>query len=152
MSHHQETIRISGHIIDSLILAKVLDTILTMDGTFELEHVAIGKRRDEPSQARIVVNAATSALLENILKAIQPHGATVERESDCRTDAAPADGLLPEEFYATTHLPTQVRVDGQWIDVDRIEMDLAVMLNVQAAPAARAIPMGDVRRGDPIVV
>src|SRR5215217_4921820 len=151
MSHHQETVRISGHIIDSLILAKVLDIILMMGGTFELEHVAIGKRRDEPSQARIVVNAATSALLEDILKAIQPHGASVERESDCRTDAAPADGLLPEEFYATTHLPTQVRVAGHWVDVDRVEMDLAVMLD-ELSGKARTIPMADVRRGDRIVV
>ena len=151
MSHHQETVRISGHIIDSLILAKVLDIILMMGGTFELEHVAIGKRRDEPSQARIVVNAATSALLEDILKAIQPHGASVERESDCRTDAAPADGLLPEEFYATTHLHTQVRVAGHWVDVDRVEMDLAVMLD-ELSGKARTIPMADVRRGDRIVV
>src|SRR5215217_7007553 len=134
MSHHQETVRISGHIIDSLILAKVLDIILMMGGTFELEHVAIGKRRDEPSQARIVVNAATSALLEDILKAIQPHGASVERE-----------------FYATTHLPTQVRVAGHWVDVDRVEMDLAVMLD-ELSGKARTIPMADVRRGDRIVV
>ncbi len=152
MSHHQETVHISGHIIDSLILAKVLDLIVMMGGTFEFEHVTIGKKREEPSHARIVVAATSSALLEDILKAIQPHGASVERDADCRTEAAPADGLLPEEFYATTHLPTQVRSGGRWIDVDRIEMDLAVMLNSQAAPAARAIPMGDVRRGDPIVV
>ena len=122
-----------------------------MGGTFELEHVAIGKRREEPSEARIVINAATSALLEDILKAIQPHGASVERESDCRTDAAPADGLLPEEFYATTHLPTQVRVAGQWVDVDRIEMDLAIMLDPPSGKA-RTIPMAEVRRGDRIVV
>jgi hypothetical protein len=39
----QETVVLSGHIIDSLILAKVLDTILMMGGTFDLEQVSIGK-------------------------------------------------------------------------------------------------------------
>src|ERR1700745_23220 len=112
MSHHQETVHISGHIIDSLILAKVLDIIVMMGGTFEFEQVTIGKRRDEPSHARIVVRAASSALLDEIWRAIQPHGSSVERESDCRTEEAPGDGLLPEEFYATTHLPTQVRAEG----------------------------------------
>ncbi len=33
MSYHQETVLISGHIIDSLLLAKVLDIILMMGGT-----------------------------------------------------------------------------------------------------------------------
>lgn len=151
MSHYQETVRISGHIIDSLLLAKVLDIILMMGGTFDLEDVAIGKKREEPSHARIVVHATSSALLDDILKAIQPHGASVERESDCRTAAAPADGVLPDDFYATTHLPTQVRLGGRWVDVDRIEMDLAVMIDERAG-TARTVPMGDVRRGDRIAV
>lgn len=151
MSHFQETVRISGHIIDSLLLAKVLDIILMMGGTFDLEDVAIGKTREEPSHARIVIRATSSALLDDILKAIQPHGASVERESDCRTDAAPADGVFPEDFYATTHLPTQVRLHGHWIEVDRIEMDLGIVID-ERGTTARTIPMGEVRRGDRIVV
>src|SRR5439155_915572 len=102
-----------GHIIDSLILAKVLDTILMMGGTFDLTDVKIGATREEPSHARIVVRAASGRLLAEILEAIQPHGASVERESDCPLEPAPADGLFPENFYATTHLPTQVRLQGR---------------------------------------
>jgi lysine-ketoglutarate reductase/saccharopine dehydrogenase-like protein (TIGR00300 family) len=151
MSLHQETVLINGHIIDSLLLAKVLDIILMMGGTFDLEDVHIGKTREEPSRARIVIRAASKVLLDDILKAIQPHGASIEREADCRIEPVPADGILPDEFYATTHLPTQVRVKGRWIDVDRIEMDLGILVDEQAA-TARAIPMGDVRRGDRLVV
>jgi lysine-ketoglutarate reductase/saccharopine dehydrogenase-like protein (TIGR00300 family) len=151
MAQSQETVRIEGHIIDSLLLAKVLDIILMMGGTFDLEDVHIGKTREEPSRARIVIRAASSALLDDILKAIQPHGASVERESDCRTAPAPADGVFPEEFYATTHLPTQVRLSGRWVDVERIEMDLGVAVD-EAALTARAVPMGEVRQGERIVV
>ncbi len=151
MTQYHETVRLSGHIIDSLLLAKVLDIIVMMGGTFDLDQVVIGKTRDETSQARIIIRAASSELLSEILKAVQPHGASVERESDCRLSAAPRDGVLPEDFYATTNLPTQVRVGGEWIDVQEIEMDLAIALDT-ASGTARAVPMGDVRRGDRMVV
>ncbi|MDH5347240.1 MAG: TIGR00300 family protein [Nitrospira sp.] len=151
MNHSQERVALQGHIIDSLVLAKVLDLILMMGGTFDLEDVHIGKTREEPSRARIVIRTASKALLDDILKAIQPHGASVEREANCCTKPAPADGILPEEFYATTHLPTQIRLKERWVDVDGIEMDLAVRVDEQRG-TAHTIPMGEVREGDQIVV
>jgi lysine-ketoglutarate reductase/saccharopine dehydrogenase-like protein (TIGR00300 family) len=147
----QETVVLHGHIIDSLILAKVLDTILMMGGTFDLKELHIGASREEPSSARVVVKAASAALLTEIIRAIQPHGASVERQSDCTVVAAPADGILPDSFYPTTHLPTQVRLKGEWVDVERIEMDLAIRVDAGLA-AARAMPMGEVRKGDLIVI
>lgn len=150
MAQAQETIVLHGHIIDSLILAKVLDTILMMGGAFDIEQVRIGATREEASFARIVVRASSARLLGEILEAIQPHGASVERESDCAIEPAPADGILPESFYPTTHLPTQVRLMGRWVDVERIEMDLAIRVDAGLA-AAQAVPMGEVRKGDLIV-
>lgn len=151
MAAAQETVALTGHIIDSLILAKVLDTILMMGGTFDLQEVAIGKTRNEPSRARILVRADSTKLLSDILRAIQPHGASVEGESNCQLQPAPADGVFPEDFYATTHLPTQVRLAGQWIEVDGIEMDLGIVAD-QKTSRVRATPMADVMRGDPVVI
>ncbi|MGE0467970.1 MAG: TIGR00300 family protein [Nitrospira sp.] len=151
MNPSQERVVLQGHIIDSLVLAKVLDLILMMGGTFDLEDVHIGKTREEPSRACIVIRTASKALLDDILQAIQPHGAAVEREANCRTEPAPADGILPEEFYATTHLPTQIRLKERWVDVDGIEMDLAVRVDEQRS-TAHTIPMGKVREGNQIVV
>lgn len=150
MAAAQETVVLQGHIIDSLILAKVLDTIVMMGGTFDLDTVSIGKTRHEPSHAKIIVRASSTTLLGEILQAIQPHGASVEAEFDCQCREAPADGVFPEEFYATTHLPTQVRVQGRWIDVDGIEMDLGIVIGTGAT--ARAVPMGTVRRGEMVVI
>ena len=150
MTSHQETVILRGHIIDSLILAKVLDTILMMGGMFDLEEVQIGKTREASSRARIVVRAGSAQLLNDILHQIQPHGASVEREADCRLQSAPSDGIFPEDFYATTHLPTQVRLRGQWVDVDGTEMDLGVSVDLEKA-TARTVPMGAVKRGQLIV-
>lgn len=151
MTSHHETVRLCGHIIDSLILAKVLDTIVMLGGTFELHDVRIGTRREEPSSATIRVAAPTAALLADILTAIQPHGAVPESERDCELEPAPADGVLPDRFYATSHLPTQVRWQGHWVEVDRIEMDTAIRVN-RATNEADTVPMADVKQGEAIVV
>lgn len=151
MTPSQETVFLQGHIIDSLILAKVLDTIVMMGGTFDLQDVKIGATRDAPSQARIVVRAQSSRTLAEILRAIQPHGATLEREADCRFEVAPAAGILPDDFYATTHLPTQIRLEGEWVDVEGMEMDLAICVD-PAKAAARTLPMGAVKAGDLIAI
>jgi lysine-ketoglutarate reductase/saccharopine dehydrogenase-like protein (TIGR00300 family) len=75
----------------------------------------------------------------------------VEGESDCQTRPAAADGVFPEDFYATTHLPTQVRLAGEWIDVSGIEMDLGIVVDRERS-CARALPMADVTRGDAVVI
>ena len=145
-----ETVTLQGHIIDSLILAKVLDTIVMLGGKFDLPEVNIGSSRKEPSLVRIRIQASTSHQLEEILEAIQPHGATVAVEADCMLEPSPTDGVLPQSFYATTHLPTQVRVNGTWIDVEAIEMDLAICV-LKDPLSARMIPMAEAKKGDLIV-
>ena len=60
------------------------------------------------------------------------------------------DGVLPDTFYATTHLPTQVRIKGLWCDVARCEMDLAIRVDLNP-PSATTIPMANVKKGELIV-
>ena len=150
MTPSEETVLLQGHIIDSLILAKVLDTIVMMGGTFDLQDVKIGATREAPSQARIVIRAPSGRSLSEILRAIQPHGAALEREADCRFESAPAAGILPDEFYATTHMPTQIRLDGEWVEVEGMEMDVAICVD-PAKSRAWTVPMGAVKPGDLIV-
>ena len=150
MTAIQETIVLRGHIIDSLILAKVLDLIVMLGGTFDFDHVEIGRTREDQSHARIVVRAPSVAVLTRILHAIQPHGAVVEGDADCVLRPAPADGVFPDDFYSTTHLPTEVRLNGAWVAVDGVEMDLGITVDPPRL-TARTVPMGEVRRGALIV-
>ena len=145
-----ETVTLEGHIIDSLILAKVLDTILQRSGTFTIKEMHVGATREDASTATIAVHADSPQRLGAILHAVQPHGAVVEHAVDCTLEPAPKDGVLPDAFYATSHLRTQIRLNHQWLDVDAIEMDLAIRVTLDP-PAARTIPMADVKAGDLIV-
>ena len=70
---------------------------------------------------------------------------------DVQTKPAPRDGVLPDDFYSTTNLHTQVRMGGQWTEVSRIEMDVVILVDWFAKTAA-CVPMNDVRAGDPVVV
>ena len=46
-----ETVVLRGHIIDSLILPKVLDQILTQGGDFKIGEIKIGQNRVDQSYA-----------------------------------------------------------------------------------------------------
>src|SRR3989304_2005167 len=63
-----ETVQVSGHILDSLILPKILDEIIDLDGTFEILEIAVGKRKTDLSTARLKVSATSEQKLQAILK------------------------------------------------------------------------------------
>src|SRR5215831_18618481 len=94
-----EEVKIEGHIIDSLILPKVLDEILTHGGSYVLKDIRVGQRQADPSQARIEVRAPTAAALQEILDAIHDHGAVPVALHDCKVVAADMDAAFPEGFY-----------------------------------------------------
>src|SRR6202011_4801874 len=65
-----EEVELAGHIIDSLLLPKVLDEIITHGGSYVLRDIRIGQRQTDTSFVKIAVQAPTAALLGEILDAI----------------------------------------------------------------------------------
>src|SRR5579863_6777978 len=116
-----EDVEIVGHIIDSLILPKVLDEIMALDGRFEIREVRIGQRRNDPSYAQLRVIANTPEHLDQLLTAIGRHGAVPVHQQDCRLVPADMDAAFPEGFYATTNQDTQIRLRGTWVGVEHQE-------------------------------
>ena len=146
-----EEIQVDGHIIDSLLLPKILDRILQMGGTFEILECTIGARRIDPSHARIAVKAPTVELLESILGDLIEHGASSVVPEDAQLVPTDVVGAFPDDFYSTTNQRTQVRVRGKWIDVADQEMDCGIAVD-PAARSACCVAMHDVPLGLPIVV
>jgi lysine-ketoglutarate reductase/saccharopine dehydrogenase-like protein (TIGR00300 family) len=146
-----EEVEVQGHIIDSLILPKILDCILNNGGTFRIKRIAIGQSRHDSSRALLEVGAEDRPALERILAQIADHGAVPVSTQDCRLEAADIEGAFPEGFYSTTNQRTEVRLQGQWTAVQDQEMDCGILVD-RAASSARCVPMNDCRRGDSIVV
>lgn len=148
---HVEEIELHGHIIDSLILPKVLDEILTGGGSYVIKDIRVGQRQADSSFARIQVRADSAEKLRKILDGIHDHGAAPIHATDCHTVAADIAGAFPDDFYSTTNFRTQVRLGGEWIDVEDQEMDCGILIDPEGG-AARCIPMTSVQKGDLIVV
>ena len=146
-----DEIQLQGHIIDSLLLPKVLDEILTRGGTYTIKKIDLGKRQVDPSQAKIEIRATSQQQLDDILAAVHDHGAVPTAQRDCEYELADMDGAFPERFYSTTNYRTQIRLGGDWIDVDDQEMDCGIVLD-PAKQNARCLPMVHVKTGDTIVV
>jgi lysine-ketoglutarate reductase/saccharopine dehydrogenase-like protein (TIGR00300 family) len=147
----RETVEVSGHIIDSLILPKILDAITTAGGSFRIVQISIGQARQDPSYALVEVTAHSAERLQEILDAICDHGAIPADRFDCRLVKADVAGAFPEGFYSTTNQRTQIRLQGEWIDVDDQEMDCAIRVD-PAGMTAHCVPMSEVRRGEQYVV
>jgi lysine-ketoglutarate reductase/saccharopine dehydrogenase-like protein (TIGR00300 family) len=66
-----------------------------------------------------------------------------------RTEMAPADAALPDNFYATTIYPEYFKIDGEWRLIDAPRMDCAVVIE-NGSP--RAVEARRVKKGDAVVV
>jgi lysine-ketoglutarate reductase/saccharopine dehydrogenase-like protein (TIGR00300 family) len=146
-----ETIELRGHIIDSLILPKVLDQILTRGAGFKIAEIKIGQKRADQSFARIEVTAETSEALDELVLRLRQHGAETVERANVQLAKAPEAGILPHDFYVTTNQQTFIRLDGKEIEVRPAMMDSAVAVD-QKKRAARAVKFFDVNEGDEIVV
>ena len=69
-----ETVRVSGHIIDSLILAKILDTIVEAGASYRLAELKVGTSHNDPSHAELEITAEDDDALASLLAELHPHG------------------------------------------------------------------------------
>jgi lysine-ketoglutarate reductase/saccharopine dehydrogenase-like protein (TIGR00300 family) len=146
-----EDVEVRGHIIDSLILPKVLDGITAAGGHFRIKDIAIGQNRRDPSFARIEVRAASEEALAAILAQIADHGAVPIHGGDARLAVADIDGAFPEGFYSSTNQRTEVRLGSHWHEVADQEMDCGIVVDASGR-APRCVAMSDVVRGMNVVV
>lgn len=146
-----EEITLSGHIIDSLILPRVFDTVMDYGGDFEVLKIEVGKDKNATSWAQIRIIAKTEAQLHRILEQLTDFGAEIISAGDVQTKPAPRDGALPPDFYSTTNFPTEVRLDGEWVPVQGTEMDVTVIV-AREAHTAQTKPMILVKKGEPVAV
>ncbi len=144
-------IELEGHIIDSFVLPRVFDTIMDMGGDFEVLQFEIGKHKTDPSYARILVKAKTRKQLDEILGELRKVGARIPEVEELQLQPAPKDRTLPDGFYSTTNHPTYVLIDGDWVEVENIEMDTAIVVEPEKK-RAYCKPISEIKKGDLVVV
>ncbi|HEY9390376.1 MAG TPA: TIGR00300 family protein [Mycobacteriales bacterium] len=145
---YTETVEVVGHLMDSGILARVLDDVLEYGGDYRIDKLDVGRRHEDESTARISISAEDPATLARIQMRIQTHGVNQVDPGEAVLRPAPRDGVFPDDFYSTTNLETSVRIDGRWIPVEQPEMDCGLVFE---AGRVRTVPVSDVHADELIV-
>jgi len=145
------TVELEGHIIDSGMMETCFGIIMDMGGSFEVEAFDIGRHKTETSYARLLVEADDGEQLQSIVHELHQNGANPADPRDATLEPAPADSVVPTEFYSTTNHPTDIRYEGEWLPVENIEMDCAVVVDVDGEPTARTEVLSAVEAGDMVV-
>jgi lysine-ketoglutarate reductase/saccharopine dehydrogenase-like protein (TIGR00300 family) len=144
----EETVTMQGHLIDSDILRRAFARIVEDGGGFEIREFKVGRTNDDVSFLRMSVSAPDSATLDGILEHLGYLGAAAPI-ADAAFAPAERDGILPDEFYATSNFETEVRIDGRWVAVRDQKMDCALVIR-DGAPAC--VKQGQVRAGEPVAL
>src|SRR6476659_2306034 len=138
--------------MDTGVLARVLDDVLEYGGDYRIENLDLGRQHEDESRALIEIRTEEPDLLDRILMRVQVHGANALDPGTAGTRPAPTDGVFPDDFYSTTNLDTFVRLDREWLRVDRAAMDCGLVVEERdGKPSVRNVPVSDVRSGEAVI-
>lgn len=149
MSKFSQEIEVSGHLIDSLILTKIFDKIMDLQGEFQVQEINIGKRKKDQSYVRLLVKGKNQKNLDEILQTIYREGAVSKVQKEITLKKSPKNYVMPDNFYSTTNNHTQVFHKGKWIQVENMMMDKCIVVK---GDRAFCVPVRDVKKDDQIIV
>ena len=148
-----ETVEITGHLMDSGILSRILDDIREYGGDYAIDRFDVGHEAADTSRALITVTAEDDESLQRLLMRLQTRGVNQVDPGEATVGEAEMDGVFPDGFYSSTNLATRVRLEGRWYDVGNPEMDCGLVVDeVDGERRVRTLPMSDVRTGMQVVL
>jgi lysine-ketoglutarate reductase/saccharopine dehydrogenase-like protein (TIGR00300 family) len=148
---YEQEIEVKGHLIDSMILTKIFDKVMDLKGDFQVLEFSVGKKKRDPSYARLLVRGRDQQHLDELLELVYREGAQPISVQQVMLEPAEKDMVMPNSFYSTTNNATQVFYNSSWIDVDNMMMDKCIVLDRQKMKAECKM-IRDVKKGDSIVV
>ena len=151
LARFEQEIEVKGHLIDSMILTRIFDHIMDLKGDFQVLEFSVGKKKKDPSHARLLVRGRDAEHIERILEAVYREGAQPVSVEQVRLQAAPKDCVMPDDFYSTTNNPTQVFYKNTWIGVQNMMMDKCIVVNTKNM-SAECKMIRDLSKGDMVVV
>ena len=149
MAKYSQVIEVRGHLIDSLILTKIFDEIMDVKGEFEVQEISIGKKKNDQSYVRLLVQGKNQKHLDEILDLVYREGATAKSQKVVVLKSASKNMLMPENFYSTTNNNTQIFYKNRWINVGNMMMDKCIVVK---GNKATCVPIREIKKGDKIVV
>lgn len=147
----KQEIEVKGHLIDSMILTRIFDKIMDLNGDFQVLEFSVGKKKKESSYARLLVQGGDQHHLHQILESLYREGAQPVSVQQVTLEPAYKDMVMPDNFYSTTNNATQIYYDGSWVDVEGMMMDKCIVVDTKKKTAACKM-IRDIKKGEMIVV
>ena len=98
--------------------------------------IDVGREATDTSTATITVTAEDDEALQRLLMRLQAAGVNMVDPGEASVSECRRDDVFPDGFYSTTNLPTRVRLEGVWHEVENPEMDCGlVVLAARRRPA-----------------
>jgi lysine-ketoglutarate reductase/saccharopine dehydrogenase-like protein (TIGR00300 family) len=148
--NYSEIVEAEGHLVDSQILANVMDRVITCGATYEVLDFKLGRTNEEFSHLTLRINAPSADILDKTLNEVVELGCYRTDEHNITLKPAPAPAVVPDDFYSTTNHRTFIRLDGAWREVAHQRMDAVIVVN-EEFQTAECRKLRDVAHGELIV-
>ncbi|MGF1604324.1 MAG: TIGR00300 family protein [Thermosynechococcaceae cyanobacterium] len=148
-------IHLEGHLLDTGLVNRALDTIVAGGGSFQVLKFELGEQRQDISTAEVKVTAPDSVVIGDIMGQLIDLGAVsvAEGAANAQLEAVAQAGVAPDDFYVTAIYPTEVSVAGQWVKVQGQRMDGAIAITqTPTGPVAHCKLLRDLLVGESVVV
>ena len=147
-------INMEGHLLDAGIMNRSLDLVVDNGGSFKVLNFNLGVERQSTSSAEVRISAPDHDVMEKIVSQLIEIGAIIPSDDgkDAVTETCDMDGVAPGDFYVSNIYPTEVRVNGQWIRVQKQRMDGAIVIKEDGNVTAECRILRDLNKGDRVVV
>lgn len=145
---YSEIVEAEGHLVDSQILSKVFDRVIECGSAFEVVDFKLGRTNEEFSHLHLRIVAPSADVLKRTLEELFELGCYQTEIADAILKPAPADTVVPDDFYSTTNHRTSIRQHGVWLDVEQQRMDAVIIVEDSRAECRK---LRDVRKGEMIL-
>ncbi|HEY9768321.1 MAG TPA: TIGR00300 family protein [Coleofasciculaceae cyanobacterium] len=148
-------LHMEGHLLDAGIMNRSLDLVVDNGGSFKVLNFNLGVERQSTSNADVRVSAPDHEVMEKIMSQLIELGAVAPSNdvSNVIMETCDLAGVAPDDFYVTNIYPTEVRVNDQWIRVQKQRMDGAIVIDEGSTGImAECKILRDLAQGDRVVV
>jgi len=135
----------TGHLIDSGIMTKIFNLIISEEADYQVVSFDIGKMNNEYSAMELDLICSTDEQLEVLTQKLIQVGCYEKSATKAVLKPCPKDGCVPDDFYSTTNHRTEVFAEDRWIEVRGQRMDAVIVVDGEDA---RCVKVRDVRKGD----
>ena len=141
-------LELSGHIIDSLTLAKVIDKIQLTGFDYQVNDLRVGQNKSAVSTAQLTVWAPTHEEMQLLLEELRVYGAVPLDSRPVQTLTCEVAGQLPGGGYLRQNPALEICIDDSWTAVACEDQDYTVIVE---GSAGRLVAVRHLRVGDQVV-